>query len=170
MSMPNWVPQSPMWFNLVSNTEQNHLKTINMNWTIEKTWVPKNWCFWTVELEKTPESPLDWKEIKPANPKGNQSWIFIGRTDAEVETPILWPSDARNWLIWKDFDAGKRLKMGEGDDRGWDGWMASWARWTWVWASSGSWSWTGKPIMLQSMGLVAKSWTQLSYWTELIFH
>ena len=72
-----------------------------------ESWVPKNWCFWTVVLEKTLESPLYCKEIKPVHPKGNQSWIFIGRTDAEAETPILWPSDVKNWLIWKDPNAGK---------------------------------------------------------------
>ena len=70
-------------------------------------WVPKNWCFWTVLLEKTLESPLDFKEIQPVNPKGNQSWIFIGRTDAEAETSILWSPDVKNWLIGKDPDAGK---------------------------------------------------------------
>ena len=70
------------------------------------SWVPKNWWFWTVVLEMIFESPLDCKEIKSVNPKGNWPWIFIGRTDAEVETPILWPSDAKNWLIWKDPDAG----------------------------------------------------------------
>ena len=69
--------------------------------------VPKNWCFWTVVLEKTLESPLDYKEIQPVNPKGNQSWIFTGRTDAEAETPILWPPDMKNRLIGKDPDAGK---------------------------------------------------------------
>ena len=70
-------------------------------------WVPKNWCFWTVVLKKNFESPLDYKEIQPVHPKGNQSWIFIWRTDAEAETPILWPPDAQSWLIWKDPDAGK---------------------------------------------------------------
>ena len=70
-------------------------------------WAPKNWCFWTVVLEKRLESPLDCKEIKPVHPKGNQSWIFTGRTDAEAEAPILWPPDAKNWLIGKDPDAGK---------------------------------------------------------------
>ena len=105
----------------------------------KESWALRNWCFWTVVLEKTPESPLDCKEIKPVHPKGNQSWIFIGRTDAEAETPILWPPDAKNWLIWKDPDAGKRLKAGEGDDRGWDGWMASLTQCTWVWINSGSW-------------------------------
>ena len=73
----------------------------------EESWAPNNWCFWTVVLEKTLESPLDCKEIQPVHPKGNQSWIFIGRTDAEAETPILWPPDAKSWLIWKDPDAGR---------------------------------------------------------------
>ena len=67
----------------------------------------KNWCFWAVVLEKTLESPLDCKEMKPVNPKGNQSWMFIGMTDVESETPILWPPDVKSWLIWKDPDAGK---------------------------------------------------------------
>ena len=73
----------------------------------KESWVPKNWCFWTVVLEKTLESPLDCKEIQPVHPKADQSWIFIGRTDAEAETPILWPADRKNWLIWKDSDSGK---------------------------------------------------------------
>ena len=73
----------------------------------KQSWVLKNWCFWTVVLEKTLESPLDCKEIQPVHPKGNQSWIFIGRTDVEAETPILWPHHVKNWLIWKDPDAGK---------------------------------------------------------------
>ena len=73
----------------------------------KESWVPKNWCFWTVVLAKTLESPLDSKEIEPVNPKGNQSWTFIGRTDAEAEALILWPPDAKNWLIGKDLDAGQ---------------------------------------------------------------
>ena len=73
----------------------------------KESWAPKNWCFWTVVLEKTLESPLDCKEIKPVNPKESQAWIFIGRTDAEAETPILWPPDAKYWVIRKDPDAGK---------------------------------------------------------------
>ena len=73
----------------------------------KESWAPKNWCFWTVALEKTLESPLDCKEIQPVHPKGNQSWIFIERTDTEAETPILWLPDAKNWLIGKDPDAGK---------------------------------------------------------------
>ena len=73
----------------------------------KESWVQKNWCFWTVVLEKTLENHLDCKEIQPVHPKGNQSWIFIGKTDAEAQTPILWPPDGKNWLIWKDPDAGK---------------------------------------------------------------
>ena len=81
----------------------------------KESWVLKNWCFWTVVLEKTLESPLECKEIQPVNPKGNWSWIFIGRTDAEAKTPVLWSSDAKNWLIWKNPDTGKI----EGRRRGW---------------------------------------------------
>ena len=73
----------------------------------EESWVPKNWCFWTAVLEKTLESPLDFKDIQPVHPKGDQSWVFIGETDAEAETPILWPPDVKSWLIWKDPDAGR---------------------------------------------------------------
>ena len=113
---------------------------------------PKNWCFWTVVLEKTLESPLDYKEIQPVHPKGNQSWIFIGRTDAEAKTPVLWPPDSKNWL-WKRPWCWERLKAGgEEDDRGWDSWMASPTQWTWVWVNSRSWWWTRKPVVLQSMG------------------
>ena len=79
----------------------------------EESWVPKNWCFGTVVLEKTLESPLDCKEIQPDHPKGDQSWIFIGRTDAEAETPILWPPDAKNWLTGKDPDAEKDWRLEE---------------------------------------------------------
>ena len=118
----------------------------------EEGWATKNWCFWTVVLEKTLEGPLDCKEIQPVYPKGNQYWIFIGRTDAEAETPILLPPDGMNWLIWKDW-CSKRLKAGaEGDDRKWDGWMASSSQWTWVWMNSGSWWWTGRPGVLRFMG------------------
>ena len=79
----------------------------------KESWAPKNWCFWTVVLEKTLESPLDCKEIQSVHPKGYQSWIFIGRTDAETEAPILWPHDAKNWLIGKDPDAGKDWRQEE---------------------------------------------------------
>ena len=91
----------------------------------KESWALKNWCFWTVVLEKTLESPLDCKKIQPVHPERNQSWIFIGRTDAEAETPILWPPDAKNWVIGKDPDAGKDWRQEEKGARGWDGWMAS---------------------------------------------
>ena len=106
------------------------------------------------------------KEIKPVNLKGNQSWIFIGGTDAETETPRLWPPDAKNRLTGKDPDAGKAWRQGEKGMTGWDGWMASLTRWTWVWASSRSW-WTVKSGMLQSMGSqrVGHDWaTELNWW------
>ena len=79
----------------------------------KESWVPKNWCFWTVVLKKILESPLDCKHIQPVHPKGNQSCIFFGRADAEAETPILWPPDAKNWLIWKDPDSGKDWRQEE---------------------------------------------------------
>ena len=79
----------------------------------KESWVQKNWCFWTVVLEKTLESPLDCKEIHPVYPKGDQSWVFIGRTDVEAETPILWPPDVKSWLIEKDPDAGKDWRQEE---------------------------------------------------------
>ena len=136
-------------------------------------WAPKNWCFWTVVLEKTLKSPLDCKEIQPVYPKGDQSWIFTGRTDAETETPILWPPDEKNWFIWKD-RCWERLKAGgEQDERGWDGWMASPTQWTWVWINSRSWWWTGKPGMLQSMGSqrVRHNWaTELNWIISHVGH
>ena len=111
-------------------------------------------------LEKTLESPLGCKEIKPVHPKGNQPWIFTGRTDAEAEAPVLWPPDAEmtHWIrpwCWE------RLKAGEGDNRGWDGWTASLTQWTWVWASFRSWWWTERPGVVHSMGLqrVGHKWT-----------
>ena len=87
----------------------------------EESWALKNWCFWTVVLQKTLESPLDCKGIQPVHPKGDQSWVFIGRTDVETETPVFWPPDAKSWLSWKDPDVGISKTGGEGDDRGWDG-------------------------------------------------
>ena len=120
--------------------------------------------FWTAESEETPEGPLGCKEIQPVHPEGDQSWVFIGRTDAEAETDTLstWCEELTHWKrLW----CWERLKAGgEGDDRGWDGWMASPTWWTWVWVNSESWWWTGKPGVLQSMGSMG---SQLRDWTEL---
>ena len=99
-------------------------------WVLDhkESWVSKNWCFWTVVLEKTLESPFDCKEIQPVHPKGDQSWVFTGRTDAEAETPVLWPPDVKSWLIWRDSDAGKdwrKEEKGSTEDEmvGWHYWL-----------------------------------------------
>ena len=123
-------------------------------------------------LENTLGNPLDCKEIQPAHPKRNQSWVFVGRTDAKAETLMLWPSDVKNLLIWKDPAwCWERLTVGgEGDDRGWDGWIASPTQCTRVWENSRSWWWTGRARVLQSMGLqrVGHDWvtelTELTDW------
>ena len=137
----------------------------------EESWARKNWCFWTVVLEKTLESPSDCKEIKPVNPKGNQSWIFIGRTDGEAETPntlAIWCKELTHWerpWCWERLKAG-----GEGENRGWGGWMASPTWWTWVGASFRSWWWTGKTGVLQSMGSqkVGHDWATKLNWTVVL--
>ena len=94
----------------------------------KESWAPKNWCVWTVVLEKTLENSLDCKEIQPVHPKGDQCWVFIGRNDVEAETPILWPLDMKSWLIWKDPDAGKdwgQEEKGMAEDKmvGWHHWL-----------------------------------------------
>ena len=130
----------------------------------KESWAPKNWCFWTAVLEKTPESPLGGKEIKPVNPKGNQFWIFIGRTDAEAETPILWPSDAKDQLTGKDLDPRKYWKQeekGTTEDE-----MIRWHRWTWVWIGSQELV-MGRETWLAAVLGVAKCQTRLSDETEL---
>ena len=132
---------------------------------LKESWALKNRCFWTVE--KTLESPLDCKEIQPVHPKGDQSWVFIGRTDGEAETDTLatWCEELihlkRPWC-WERLRAG-----GEGDNRGWDGLMASPTQWTWVWVNSGSWWWTGRPGVLRFMGLqkVRHDWVIELNWT-----
>ena len=124
------------------------------SWTIKKAEHQRIDAFELWVLEKTLESPLDCKEIQPVHPKGDQSWVLIGRTDAEAETPILWPPHAKCWLIGKDLDAGKDWRWeekGTTEDE-MVGWHHPPTRWTWVWVSSGSWWWPGKPGMLQSMG------------------
>ena len=134
------------------------------SWTVKKAEHPKNWCFWTVVLEKTLESPLDCK-IQPVHPKGDQSQVFIGRTDVEAEIPILWPPDAKSWLIWKDPDPGEgRRRRGR-------------RRMRWLygitdlmdmgWVDSRSWWWTGRPGVLPFMGSqrVGHVWETELNWT-----
>ena len=126
-------------------------------------WVLKNWCFWTAVLEKTLESPLDCKEIKPVKSKGNQSWVLIGRTDSEAETPKLWPPDAKNWFIRKDPDAGKDLRQeekGTTEDKmdGWHHWLDMSLSKFWEMVKDRE-AW---PAVVHG---VAKGRTQLSDWT-----
>ena len=133
----------------------------------EESWAPKNWCFWTVVLEKTLGSPLDCKEIQPVHPKGDQSWIFIGRTDAEAETLVLWPPHAKSWLIGKDSDAGR--DWGQEEKGTTENEMAGWHHWLdgrWVWVSSRRWWWTGRPGVLQFMGSqrVGHNWATDLIW------
>ena len=135
----------------------------------KKSWVPKNCCFWTVMLEQTLESPLDCKKIQPVHSKGDQPWDFFGGNDTKAETPVLWPSHVKSWLIGKDCDAGRDWARKRRGQRGWDGWMASPTRWTWVWVNFVSWWWTGRPGVLRFMGSqrVGHNWATELNWTEL---
>ena len=133
----------------------------------KKGWAPKNWCFWTLVLEKTLESLLDCKEIKQVNPIGNQSCIFIGRTDAEAETPILRPPDAKNWLIGKDPDAGKDWRQEEKGTT--ENEMVGWHHWLDDLSLSKLWELVmDREAWRAAVHRVTKSQTHLSYWTEVI--
>ena len=134
----------------------------------EESWALRNWCFWTVVLEKTLESPLDCKEIQPVHPKGNQSWMFIRRTDVEAKIPILWPPDAKNWLIWKDPNAGKdwgQEEKGTTEDE-----LAGWHHWL----NGHEFGWTpgvgdgqGGLACCDSWGRKESDTTEQLNWTEL---
>ena len=136
-----------------------------------ESWVPKNWCFWTMVLEKTLESPLDCKEIQPVYPKRDQSWVFVHWKDwCWGWNSNTLATSCKELTHWKRLWCWERLRAGgEGDDRGWDGWMAS-TWWTWVWVDSRSWWWTGRPGVLRFMGSqrVGHNWATELNWTELI--
>ena len=141
-------------------------------WKLEykESWVLKNWCFWTVVLEKTLESPLDCKEIQPVHSKGDQYWVFIGRTNVEAESSNNLATWCKELTHWKRPWCWERLRAGgKGDDRGWDGLMASLTQWTWVWVDSGSWWCTGRPGVLWFMRspTVGHDWaTELNWWSH----
>ena len=133
----------------------------------EESWALKNWCFWTLVLEKTLESPLDCKEIQTVHSKGGQPWVFIGRTDVEAETPILWPPDVKSWLIWKDPDAGKDWGQEKGmkEDE-----MAGWHHWL----NGHGFGWTlgvgdgqGSLVCCSPWGCKDSDVTELMNWTEV---
>ena len=129
----------------------------------KESWALKNWCFWTVVLEKALESPLDSKEIQPVHPKDSLEWPML-KLRLQFFGYLMWRTDYLKrpwcWERWKT--------IGEGDERGWDGWMTSPTQWAWVWVASRSWRWTGRPGVLQSMGSqrVGHYWTGLN-WTEM---
>ena len=132
----------------------------------EESWAPKNWCFWTVVLEKTLRAPWTARRSNQSILKEIIPRCSLRRTEAKAETPVLWPPHAKSWLIgkdwfWEGLGAGR-----EGDDRGWDGWMAS-PTWTWIWVNSMSWWWTGRPGVLRFMGSQESDRTEQLKWTEL---
>ena len=141
-------------------------------WVLDykENWALKNWCFWTVVLEETLESPLDCKEIQPVHPKGVQSWMFIGRTDVEAETPILWPPDAKNGFIWKDSDAGKDWRqekgMTEDEMAGWHHWLSGHG----FELTPGVGDGQGGLACCESRGCKESDTTEQLNWTELLFY
>ena len=169
MTNPDSILKSRHYFANKGPSSQRYVFSSSHAWMWEldykESWAPKNWCFWTAVLEKT--LLLDSKEIQPVHPKGNQSWIFIEKTDAEAEAPILWSPDVKNWLIWKVPDAGKdwrQVEKGTTENE-----MVEWHHQLkgheFEQAPGGSWWWRWKLDVLRSMGLQSRTW--LSDWTEL---
>ena len=149
-------------------TELNWIENPIWIWEFDykESWALKNWCFWTVVLEKTLESPLDSQDIKPVNPKEYQLWVFIGRTDAEAETPILWPPDVKSWVIGKDPDAGKdwRQEKGTTEDEmaGWHHWLDGCeSQWT-----LGVGDWQGGLARFDSWGRKESDTTERLIWSD----
>ena len=158
-----WVPTEYYFANKGPSSKNYGFSNSHVwMWELDhkESWAPKNWCFQTVMLQKTPESPLDCKEIQPAGPYENQTCIFAKRTDAKA--PILWPPDAKNWLMLRKIEG-----RAEGDNGGWDGWMVSPTQWTWVWASSGSWWWMGSLACCRPWGRKESDTSEWLKWTEL---
>ena len=138
----------------------------------EEGWSPKNWCFWTVVLEKTLESPLDGKEIEPVHSEGDQPGISLGGMMLKLNLQYFGQVMRRVDSLEKTLMLGGLGAGGEGDDRGWEGWMASRTRWTWIWVNSGSWWWTGRPGVLRFMGSqrVGHDWvTELNWMMSSVF-
>ena len=136
----------------------------------KESWVPKNWCFWTMVLEKTLQSPLNCQEIQSIHPKGNQSWMFIGRTDVEAGNSNTLATSCEELTHLKKPWSWERLRAGrEGDDRGWDGWMVSPTQWTWVWVGCTSWWWTRRPGVLHPWGRKASDMTERLNWAKCQF-
>jgi len=176
-----------LYFEVKDPSSQSYVFSSSHVWMWEldhkESWSLKNWCFWTVVLEKTLESPLDFKEIQPVNPKGNQSWKSLEGLMLKLTLQYF------GHLMWRTYSLEKTLMLGEiqnrrrrgqqrmrwldgeGDDRGWDGWMTSSTQWTWVWIFSGSWWMTGKPGVLQSIGLqrVRHNWVAKLNWNIQLF-
>ena len=162
---PNKDPSSQSY-----DFSNSHVRIWELDY--KESWAAKNWCFWTVVLEKTLESPLDCKKMQPVHPKGDQSWIFIGRTDDKAENSNTLATWCKELTQWKRPCCWERLKAGgEGDDKGWDGWTASPTWWTWVWASCRSWWWTGKPGCSLWGCKVGHNWlTELDWYHTYIPH
>ena len=172
MTNPDSILESRDYFANKGPSSQSYGFSSSHVWMWEldykETWALKNWCFWTVVLEKTLESPLDCKESQPVNPKGYQSWIFIGRTDFEAEAPILWLLDVKNWHYKRPW-CWERLKaVEEGDNRGWDCWIESLTQWTWVWANLGVGDGQGSLACCSPWGHKESVMTEWLNWTELM--